>query len=55
MPSSLEPPANALRTPRELSEYNETIPDAPVARAELAVVYSAADTTEACWLTYRLL
>ena len=38
-----------------MSEYNETIPDAPAARRELALAYSAADSTEACWLTYRLL
>ena len=38
-----------------MSEYNETIPDVPVARAALAVAYNAADPTEACWLTYRLL
>ena len=39
----------------KMSEYNETIPDAPAARRELALAYSAADSTEACWLTYRLL
>ena len=38
-----------------MSEYKETVPDAPIARAELETAYSAADSTEACWLTYRLL
>ena len=38
-----------------MSEFNWTIPDAPVARVVLAVAYRAADTTEACWLTHRLL
>ena len=38
-----------------MSEYKETIPDAPIARAALEIAYSAADSTEACWLTYRLL
>ena len=38
-----------------MSKYDETIPDSPIARAELAVAYNEVDSTEVCWLTYRLL
>ena len=38
-----------------LSEYRETVPDAPAARAALTAAFDAVDKTEALWLVYRLL
>jgi len=38
-----------------LSEYRETVPDAPAARAALTAAFNADDKTEARWLVHRLL
>ena len=38
-----------------LSEYRETVPDAPMARDALRAAFNADDKTEARWLVHRLL